>query len=109
MAGSSKGSGTYQSAMLAKNDIESDDIYIFDTYSLCIGGGLLVLEAAKMVEEGLDIDNIIKKIEEYKNKVQEYFSVGSLDYLNKGGRIYGNKETDGTALNIKANLEIEDR
>ena len=52
MAGSSKGSGTYQSAMLAKNDIESDDIYIFDTYSLCIGGGLLVLEAAKMVEEG---------------------------------------------------------
>ena len=69
MAGSSKGSGTYQSAMLAKNDIESDDIYIFDTYSLCIGGGLLVLEAAKMVEEGLDIDTIIKKLEEYKDKV----------------------------------------
>ncbi len=42
MAGSSAGSGTYQSAMLAKNDIESDDIYIVDTYSFSIGGGLLL-------------------------------------------------------------------
>ena len=86
MAGSSKGSGTYQSAMLAKNDIESDDIYIFDTYSLCIGGGLLVLEAAKMVEEGLDIETIIKKLEEYKIKYRYIFSVDSLDYLHKGGK-----------------------
>ena len=108
MAGSSKGSGTYQSAMLAKNDIESDDIYIFDTYSLCIGGGLLVLEAAKMVEEGLDIDTIIKKLEEYKDKVQVYFSVDSLDYLYKGGRISGTKAAVGSLLNIKPILKIED-
>ena len=108
MAGSSKGSGTYQSAMLAKNDIESDDIYIFDTYSLCIGGGLLVLEAAKMVEEGLDIDTIIKKLEEYKDKVQVYFSVDSLDYLYKGGRISGTKAAVGSLLNIKPILNVKD-
>lgn len=94
--------------MLAKNDIESDDIYIFDTYSLCIGGGLLVLEAAKMVEEGLDIDTIIKKLEEYKDKVQVYFSVDSLDYLYKGGRISGTKAAVGSLLNIKPILKIED-
>jgi NADP-dependent 3-hydroxy acid dehydrogenase YdfG len=94
--------------MLAKNDIESDDIYIFDTYSLCIGGGLLVLEAAKMVEEGLDIDTIIKKLEEYKEKVEVYFSVDSLDYLYKGGRISGAKAAVGTLLNIKPILKIED-
>ena len=108
MVGSSKGSGTYQSAMLAKNDIESDDIYIFDTYSLCIGGGLLVLEAAKMVEEGLDIDTIIKKLEEYKDKVQVYFSVDSLDYLYKGGRISGTKAAVGSLLNIKPILNVKD-
>ena len=108
IAGSSAASGTYQSAMLAKNDIESDDIYIFDTYSLCIGGGLLVLEAAKMVEEGLDIDTIINKLEEYKEKVEVYFSVDSLDYLHKGGRISGAKAAVGTLLNIKPILKIED-
>ena len=108
LAGSSAASGTYQSAVLAKNDIESDDIYIFDTNSLCIGGGLLVLEAAKMVEEGLDIDTIIKKLEEYKEKVQVYFSVDSLDYLYKGGRISGAKAAVGTLLNIKPILKIED-
>ena len=73
MAGSSKGSGTYQSAMLAKNDIESDDIYIFD-----------------------------------KDKVQVYFSVDSLDYLYKGGRISGTKAAVGSLLNIKPILKIED-
>lgn len=108
LAGSSAGSGTYQSAMLAKNDIESDDIYIFDTYSLCIGGGMLTIEAAKMVQEGLDIDTIIKKLEEYKEKVQVYFSVDSLDYLYKGGRISGAKAAVGTLLNIKPILKIED-
>ena len=87
LAGSSKASGTYQSAMLAKNDIDSDDIHIFDTYSLCIGGGMLVIEAAKMVEEGLEIGTIINKLEEYKEKVQVYFSVDSLEHLYKGGRI----------------------
>lgn len=108
LAGSSKASGTYQSAMLAKNDIGSDDIYIFDTYSLCIGGGMLVIEAAKMVEEGLDIDSIINKLEEYKEKVQVYFSVDSLEHLYKGGRISGTKAAVGTLLNIKPILKIED-
>lgn len=108
MAGSSAGSGTYQSAMLAKNDIESDDIYIFDTYGFSIGGGLLIIEAAKMVEEGLDIDTIIKKLEEYKENVHVYFSVDSLEYLYKGGRISGTKAAVGTLLNIKPILKIED-
>ncbi len=108
MAGSSAGSGTYQSAMLAKNDIESDDIYIFDTYGFSIAGGLLIIEAAKMVEEGLDIDTIIKKLEEYKENVHVYFSVDSLEYLYKGGRISGTKAAVGTLLNIKPILKIED-
>ncbi len=108
MAGSSAASGTYQSAMIAKNDIESDDIYIFDTYGVCIAGGLLIEQAAKMVSEGLDIEDIVKKLEEYKQKVHVYFSVDTLDYLQKGGRISGTKAAIGTLLNIKPILKIED-
>ncbi len=108
MAGSSAASGTYQSAMIAKNDIESDNIYIFDTYGVSIAGGILVKEASKMVEQGHDIQYIINKLEEYKNKIHVYFSVDSLDYLQKGGRISGTKAAIGTLLNIKPILKIED-
>ena len=108
LSGSSAASGTYQSAMIAKNDIESDDIHIFDTYSLCIGGGMLITEAAIMAQESNDIDYIINKLNEYKEKVEVYFSVDSLDYLHKGGRISVTKATIGTILNIKPILKIED-
>ena len=108
LSGSSAASGTYQSAMIAKNDIESDDIHIFDTYSLCIGGGMLITEAAIMAQESNDIDYIINKLNEYKEKVEVYFSVDSLDYLGEGGRISGTKATIGTILNIKPILKIED-
>jgi DegV family protein with EDD domain len=107
LAGSSAASGTYQSSMMAKNDIEGD-VYVFDTYSLCIGGGMLIYEAAKMVEQGHDIEYIIEKLEEYKGKLEVHFSVDSLDYLHKGGRISGTKAAIGSLLNIKPILKIED-
>lgn len=108
MAGSSAASGTYQSAMLAKNDLESDDIYVFDTFSLSAGGGMLIYEASKMVKEGNSIDYILKKLEEYKENVHLFFSVDSLEYLKKGGRISGATATIGNLLNIKPILNIED-
>lgn len=107
LAGSSAASGTYQSAMIAKNDIEGE-VYIFDTYGLSIGGGLLIGEAAKMATEGYDIEQIVNKLEEEKEKVNVFFSVDSLDYLQKGGRISGTKAAIGTLLNIKPILKIED-
>lgn len=107
MSGSSIASGIYQSATLAKNDIKGD-IYIFDTYSLCIGGGMLIEKAAQMANEGKNIEEIIKKLEDYREKVEVYFSVDSLDYLFKGGRISGTKAALGNLLNIKPILKIED-
>lgn len=108
MSGSSAASGTYQSATLAKNDIESNDIYVFDTFSISIGGGILVQKAAEMAKQGHNIDYIMNKLEEYKKKVHVFFSVDTLDYLQKGGRISSAKATIGTLLNIKPILNIED-
>ncbi|WP_250675323.1 DegV family protein [Paraclostridium ghonii] len=107
LAGSSAASGTYQSSIIAKNDIEGD-IYIFDTYGLSIGGGILIGEAAKMANEGHDIEYIMEKLESQKENINVYFSVDSLDYLQKGGRISGTKAAIGTLLNIKPILKIED-
>ncbi len=107
LAGSSVASGTYQSAMIARNDVDGD-VYIFDTYNLSIGGGLLIGEAARLASEGHEIEYIISELEKYKENVHVYFSVDSLDYLHKGGRISGTKAAIGTLLNIKPILKLED-
>lgn len=107
LAGSSAASGIYQTANLVKNQIEGP-LYIFDTYSLSVGSGMLVEEAAKMAIDGKSVDEIINRLDEMKANSHVYFSVDSLEYLYKGGRISSTKAAVGTLLNIKPILTIED-
>lgn len=107
IAGSSKSSGTYQSAILASKDIEGD-IHIFDSMNICFGCGMLVLEACKMNEEGLSIDSIINKLNDLREKVFVSMSMNSLEYLKKGGRISNSKALVGNLLNIRPILTVKD-
>lgn len=107
LAGSSAASGTYQSAVLAKNDVDAN-ITIFDTSNLSLGSGLLVVKACEMVEKGLSIDEIVKNLEILKNDVEVVFSVDTLEYLKKGGRISSTKAALGNLLSIKPILSVKD-
>ncbi len=106
--GSSKASGTYQSAVAAKNDLKSDLISIVDTMSLSFGAGLLVYEAAKMVEAGSSREDIVEKLIALKSKVDHIFTVDTLDYLKMGGRLNPMKATIANILNIKPILTVVD-
>lgn len=83
LAGSSAASGTYQSAVLAKGDVDAN-ITIFDTFNLSIGAGPLVIKACEMVEKELSVDEIVKNLENLKNDIEVIFSVDTLEYLKKG-------------------------
>ena len=107
LSGSSTASGTYQSSILAKNDIDSK-ITIFDTLNLSIGSGALVIKACEMVEEGLSVEEIVTNLENIKNNVGVFFSVDTLDYLKRGGRISSTKAALGNLLNIKPILTVSD-
>ncbi|WP_129596180.1 DegV family protein [Anaerophilus nitritogenes] len=106
--GSSKVSGTHQSSIMAQNEIGNEDITIIDTMALSYGCGMIVVEAAKMVKEGKSKEEIINRIEEMKDKVDHIFSVDTLDYLQKGGRLSATKATIGKILNVKPILTIQD-
>lgn len=106
-SGSSAASGTYQSSLLAKNDIDNK-ITIFDTLNLSIGSGALVIKACEMVEEGLSVEEIVKNLENIKNNVGVFFSVDTLEYLKRGGRISSTKAALGNLLNIKPILTVSD-
>jgi len=107
ISGSSIASGTYQSAMLAKND-GHNNVSIFDTGNLSIGSALFVIKACEMVEMGCSVNDILSTLEKHKNNVEVAFSVDTLEYLKMGGRISSTKAALGNLLSIKPILEVKD-
>ena len=103
---SSKLSGTYQSAMIAAQDY--DNIYVVDSGSVAIGGGILVEYALKLLHEGLGVKEIAIKLEEVKSRIIIVALVDTLEYLKKGGRISKTVAFAGTVLNIKPVLSVAD-
>lgn len=107
ISGSSKVTGTYQSAMITKNDLQGE-IHIFDSLNLSYGCGAQVVTACEMNEEGKSIEDIIKKLEEIRDNILVLFAVDNLDYLKKGGRLSASKAAIGSMLSIKPILQMQD-
>ncbi|MGL5634530.1 MAG: DegV family protein [Sarcina sp.] len=105
---SSKMSGTYQSALIAKNEFSSEDLVVIDALTITTGLGMLVLKAAKMAESGFDIKEIEKEILVYRTKIKSDLAFLSLDNLVRGGRLSKSKALIVGALGIKLILEIKD-
>ena len=101
-------SGTYDSACMAKNMIGSDDIYIIDTRSVCLGAFALILEAIELVQQNKDIEEIVKELEALREKVVAVAALDTLKYLEKGGRLSKGQAVVGTLLNVKPIVEIKD-
>ncbi len=101
-------SATAQSANVALQQLSDWDITIIDSRSTSIGLGLMVLEAAKAARAGADAEEVIALVEKLKSEVKIYFSVESLDYLQKGGRIGKAQALVGSMLKIKPLLAVED-
>ena len=81
---SSSMSATYNNARIAAEDF--DDVYVVDAKNLSTGSGLLVLAAAEMAQEGMEVKEIAQKISELADCVDASFVVDNLEYLAKGGR-----------------------
>lgn len=108
ISASSKATGVFQSATLAKNSIDNGEIHLFDSMNICFGCGLLVLEAARMNSEGASVEEILSRLEFLREKVLVTMSIGTLDYLRKSGRVSNSKALIGNVLNIKPMLTVKD-
>ena len=107
LTGSSKTSGTYQSATMAKNDVNGN-IYIFDTLFLSLGSGQYVIKACELVEEGkLSASEIIDELEKIRESVNLFFVPFTLDYLKESGRLPSVVSFVGNMLNIKPICTME--
>lgn len=101
MTGAANASGTFQSAMIAKNDVnENEKIHIFDTRNLSLGSGQYVIKACELLEEGLGFEEIIDELENTRSSVR-LLAPYTLDFLKQSGRVPVATALIGNMLNIK--------
>lgn len=101
-------SGTYQSALVARNSLPDKDIRVIDSKQVSMALGMLVIAAAKAVREKKSADEIVDLVLNLTKKVKTFFIVETLENLQKGGRIGKAAALLGNILNIKPVLTIED-
>lgn len=109
---SSKMSGTYNNALIAKQMIEEENkeakIHTIDTVSGSVGEGLLVYKSNKMLKENNTIEEIIDYIEKIKLKVKLWITVDDLNHLRRGGRVSKTSAVIGSILNIKPIITLDE-
>lgn len=103
---SSKLSGTYEGCMLAAKMIDGVDVKVFDSKSVAYPESKMVLDAAKMIEDGKEMDEIWAHLEQLRDNHRILFSVETLRYLVKNGRLSGASGFLGSMLKIKPMLEV---
>ncbi|MGE5679198.1 MAG: DegV family protein [Pseudomonadota bacterium] len=106
--GSSRLSGTYNSAMIAKEQLGSTDIHVIDTMGITMGAGMLVIKAARLAEAGMEAEELVREIEAAKERMKHIIIVDTLKYLHKGGRLSLSATVVGSILNIKPILTMQD-
>lgn len=105
---SNKFSGTFNSARLAAESTEGIKIHVFDSLSLSMVEGAIIYEAAHLIEEGKSFDEIVNVLPDIRERTDIYFTIDTLTYLKKGGRIGKVAGTVAETLNIKPLITIHD-
>lgn len=98
---SSKVSGTVRSATVARQAFPDLDIRVLDTLAVGAPLGRMVARAAEWADAGMDVDTIEQRLEAMIPRLRIYFTVDTLEYLQRGGRIGGAKALLGTVLRIR--------
>ncbi len=107
ITGSSKLSGTYQSATIAR-DMQGNDprIFLVDSLNASLGQQLLIWEAVRLRETGVPVEEIALRISSLAGRVALVGQVDDLRHLVLGGRLSGATARIGTTLNLKPMLRL---
>lgn len=112
----SKGSSTYNNSVMAKENFFEEhpeaegviNIYTFDGAGYNGSYGWAVIEAAKLVQDGADIDTVLACVREQLSKKRIYFGMYSLVYAGKSGRIPSAAAFVGEVIGLKPIMKIWD-
>ena len=104
-------SGTYQSAVMARDMVLADFpeaiIRIIDTKAASMGEGILVMKAVEAKAAGQSLEQVVALIKSLVPKVKTYFLVDDLNHLMRGGRISKTAALMGSLVNIKPVIAVK--
>jgi DegV family protein with EDD domain len=104
---SSKLSGTVQSALLAAESFPGR-VTVFDSQAASLSVGMMVLRAHELLVAGQGLAEVLKELERIRADHFVRFTVATLEFLKRGGRIGGAQAFLGTLLNIKPILTLKE-
>ncbi|WP_018112267.1 DegV family protein [Thermus igniterrae] len=104
---SAKLSGTVQSAELAAQSFPGR-ITVFDSQAASLGIGMMVLRAHELLGEGKGLAEVLEELKRIRQDHFVRFSVATLEFLKRGGRIGGAQALLGTLLGIKPILTLKE-
>ena len=112
IAFSSALSTTYQSAVIAANELAEEfpdrKIKVVDSLCAALGQGYLIYHACKKRDEGMDLEELTAWVEANKLHVAHWVTVDDLFHLKRGGRVSAATAAVGTMLNIKPIIHVND-
>lgn len=101
-------SGTFQSAHIAKQVLESDRLHLVDTKNLSTAIGLILLKTIEYNNRGWSIEKTLLKLENLVPRIKVLFVLKSLEYLKKGGRCKGVTFIIGSLLKIRPMIAVQE-
>jgi DegV family protein with EDD domain len=102
-------SGTVSAAEQAREQLGSraDRVHVIDSATACGGEGLVVMAAAAAARDGADGHAVAQRARRARSELRMWFSIDTLEYLRRGGRIAGARAWLGSALRVKPILTVE--
>jgi len=104
----SKHSGTFQSAILARSMVPEADVEVFDSASVSLGTGWMVLESARSAAAGGLRSAIIQHLAAIRKRSHLFLTPSTLKYLQMSGRVGKLQGAIASLLNVKPIIALKD-
>ena len=101
-------SGTYQTAVMTREDAEYDGAYVFDSRNATGGQRLIVEYAVRLRDAGKNAEEIIAALETIRDKIVLFACIDTLEYLYRGGRISQTVYKLGTMAQVKPIIRVSE-
>ncbi len=100
-------SSTVETARSIAQEVGQGKVTVFDSNFLSLGQAFQVIEAAKLARSGHTVQQIVDHLSQIRAKTELLFTLDTLEYLRKGGRIGKVSAILGQLLNLKPLIRVE--
>lgn len=101
-------SGTFDSAVMAKSMVPEAEVEVFDSKQISVGTGWMVIEAARAVEQGLSLKEVVAHITDIRERAYLHFTPATLKYLQMSGRVGALQGALGSLLKVTPVISTKD-